>query len=98
MNVKRKCSDCEFVAKQPAVPPNLSGVMKCRLLPRQLTMQIITGPGGQQGTASLLDFPTVRDEDWCYQFRVKYAGRTEAGGIDYTYPNPNNRGAKDPPL
>jgi hypothetical protein len=80
-NIARKCSACEFVEKQPAVPPNLSGVMKCRLLPRQLSMQMVVGPGGANGTAVMLDFPTVRDEDWCYQFRVRYAGNTEAGGV-----------------
>jgi hypothetical protein len=91
-NIARKCSACEFVEKQPAVPPNLSGVMKCRLLPRQLSMQMVAGPGGANGTAVMLDFPTVRDEDWCYQFRVKYAGRDSNKSLDI------DTGKADPPL
>jgi hypothetical protein len=60
----RACSRCMFIEVQPPKPPNLTGLMICRRDPPQMS-QMLT----QQGIVSMVNFPTVAPDTWCYQFR-----------------------------
>lgn len=67
MNTKA-CKDCVYAEKQPLPPPNLHSIIVCRRFPPQMTQ--IPQPNG---VASLVNFPMVKEDLWCWEYKQKLA-------------------------
>jgi hypothetical protein len=70
----KTCATCKasrFPRNAQGVPDLSSKIRECRAHPKQVTVLMIINDKGQPGIQSLSDFPTVKPDEDCEEWRPK---------------------------